>query len=196
MRLVFCGTALFAVPSLRACARNHEVLAVVTRADRLGNRGKPAPRPVAEAARELRLPVLMPAKIGAPEVVRGLVDLIPDCVVVAAYGQILPISLLDPLPFGAVNVHASLLPRWRGARRSPVPSSPATPRPVSRSCAWRLGSTPGLCMRRRASPSAPMRPRPELTARARRARCCGAHLRCSRRSNTDRRPRRRSRRRG
>jgi methionyl-tRNA formyltransferase len=60
----------------------------------------------------------MPAKIGAPEVVRGLVDLIPDCVVVAAYGQILPISLLDPLPFGAVNVHASLLPRWRGA--SPI----------------------------------------------------------------------------
>lgn len=94
------------------------MLAVVTRADRLGNRGKPAPRPVAEAARELRLPVLMPAKIGAPEVVRGLVDLIPDCVVVAAYGQILPISLLDPLPFGAVNVHASLLPRWRGA--SPI----------------------------------------------------------------------------
>ena len=62
--------------------------------------------------------MLMPAKIGAPDVVRGLVDLIPDCVVVAAYGQILPISLLDPLPFGAVNVHASLLPRWRGA--SPI----------------------------------------------------------------------------
>jgi methionyl-tRNA formyltransferase len=118
VRLVFCGTAAFAVPSLRACAAEHEVLAVVTRADRLGNRGKPAPRPVADAARELKLPVLMPAKIGAPEVVRGLVDLIPDCVVVAAYGQILPIALLDPLPFGAVNVHASLLPRWRGA--SPI----------------------------------------------------------------------------
>jgi methionyl-tRNA formyltransferase len=121
VRLVFCGTAAFAVPSLRACAADHEVLAVVTRADRLGNRGKPAPRPVADAARELRLPVLMPPKIGAPEVVRGLVDLIPDCVVVAAYGQILPISLLDPLPFGAVNVHASLLPRWRGA--SPIARS-------------------------------------------------------------------------
>jgi methionyl-tRNA formyltransferase len=112
---VFCGTALFAVPSLRACAAHHEVLAVVTRADRLGNRGQPAPRRVADAAHELGLPVLMPAKIGAPEVVRGLLDLIPDCVVVAAYGQILPIALLDPLPFGAVNVHASLLPRWRGA---------------------------------------------------------------------------------
>jgi methionyl-tRNA formyltransferase len=115
VRLVFCGTALFAVPSLRACAAHHEVLAVVTRVDRPGNRGQPAPRPVADAAHELDLPVLMPAKIGAPEVVRGLLDLIPDCVVVAAYGQILPITLLDPLPFGAVNVHASLLPRWRGA---------------------------------------------------------------------------------
>jgi methionyl-tRNA formyltransferase len=94
---------------------------VVTRADRLGNRGKPAPRPVADAARGLGLPVLMPPKIGAPEVVRGLVDLIPDCVVVAAYGQILPIALIDPLPFGAVNVHASLLPRWRGA--SPIARS-------------------------------------------------------------------------
>ena len=126
MRLVFCGTALFAVPSLRACAAHHEVLAVVTRADRLGNRGKPAPRPVADAAHELGLPVLMPAKIGAPEVVRGLLDLIPDSVVVAAYGQILPVALLDPLPFGAVNVHASLLPRWRGARRSRTRSSRAT----------------------------------------------------------------------
>jgi methionyl-tRNA formyltransferase len=115
VRLVFCGTALFAVPSLRACAAHHEVLAVVTRADQLGNRGTPAPRPVADAARDLGLPLLTPAKIGAPEVVRGLLDLIPDCLVVAAYGEILPIALLDPLPFGAVNVHASLLPRWRGA---------------------------------------------------------------------------------
>ncbi len=118
MRLVFCGTAAFAVPSLRACAGHHDVLAVITRADRLGSRGKPAVRPVADAARELGLPVLMPVKIGAPEVVTGLLDLIPDCLVVAAYGQILPISLLDPLPFGAVNVHGSLLPRWRGA--SPI----------------------------------------------------------------------------
>jgi methionyl-tRNA formyltransferase len=118
VRLVFCGTAAFAVPSLRACAGHHDVLAVITRADRLGSRGKPAVRPVADAARELGLPVLMPVKIGAPEVVTGLLDLIPDCLIVAAYGQILPISLLDPLPFGAVNVHGSLLPRWRGA--SPI----------------------------------------------------------------------------
>jgi methionyl-tRNA formyltransferase len=91
---------------------------VVTRADRLGNRGRPAPRPVADAARELGLEVLTPARIGAPEVVRDLLDLAPDCLVVAAYGQILPTALIDPPPHGAVNVHASALPRWRGA--SPI----------------------------------------------------------------------------
>jgi methionyl-tRNA formyltransferase len=118
VRLVFCGTAAFAVPSLRACAAGHEVVAVVTRADRLGNRGRPAPRPVADAARELGLEVLTPARIGAPEVVRDLLDLAPDCLVVAAYGQILPTALIDPPPHGAINVHASALPRWRGA--SPI----------------------------------------------------------------------------
>ena len=83
-----------------------------------GNRGRPAPRPVADAARELGLPVLTPPKIGAPEVVAELLALEPDCLVVAAYGQILPSTLIDPPTYGAVNVHASLLPRWRGA--SPI----------------------------------------------------------------------------
>jgi len=91
---------------------------VVTRADRPGSRGRPAPRPVGDAARELGLEVLTPAKIGAPDVVRDLLALAPDCLVVAAYGQILPTALIDPPPHGAVNVHASLLPRWRGA--SPI----------------------------------------------------------------------------
>ena len=91
---------------------------MVTRADRPGSRGRPAPRPVGDAARELGLEVLTPAKIGAPDVVRDLLALAPDCLVVAAYGQILPTALIDPPPHGAVNVHASLLPRWRGA--SPI----------------------------------------------------------------------------
>jgi methionyl-tRNA formyltransferase len=91
---------------------------VVTRADRSGSRGRPAPRPVADAARELGLEVLTPARIGAPDVVSDLLARAPDCLVVAAYGQILPITLIDPPPRGAVNVHASLLPRWRGA--SPI----------------------------------------------------------------------------
>ena len=118
MRLIFCGTAAFAVPSLEACADRHDVVAVVTRADRPGDRGRPAPRPVAESARARGLDVLTPAKIRAPETVAALLDLDPDCLVVAAYGQILPTSLIDAPPHGSVNVHASLLPRWRGA--SPV----------------------------------------------------------------------------
>ena len=118
MRLVFCGTAEFAVPSLRVCAARHDVAAVVTRADRTGSRGRLAPRPVAGAARELGLDVLTPAKIGAPEVVRDLLGLAIDGIVVAAYGQILPSALIDPPRYGAVNVHASLLPGWRGA--SPI----------------------------------------------------------------------------
>jgi methionyl-tRNA formyltransferase len=115
---VFCGTAAFAVPSLRACAHHHEVAAVVTRADRPGSRGRPAPRPVGDAAAELGLAVLTPLKIRGPDVVAELLEMRPDCLVVAAYGQILPSSLIDAPPHGAVNVHASLLPRWRGA--SPI----------------------------------------------------------------------------
>ncbi len=91
---------------------------MVTRADRVGSRGRPAPRPVADAARELGLQLLTPARISAPAVVAELLALSPECLVVAAYGQILPSALIDPPPHGAVNVHASLLPRWRGA--SPI----------------------------------------------------------------------------
>jgi methionyl-tRNA formyltransferase len=118
VRLVFCGTAEFAVPALRACVAHHEVAAVVTRADKLGNRGAQAPRPVADAARESGIPVLTPMRIRDPEVVASLLDLGPACLVVAAYGQILPASLIDAPELGSVNVHASLLPRWRGA--SPI----------------------------------------------------------------------------
>jgi methionyl-tRNA formyltransferase len=73
---------------------------------------------VRDAARVLGIEVLTPARIGAPEVVASLLELQPACLVVAAYGQILPVALIDPPPHGAVNVHASLLPRWRGA--SPI----------------------------------------------------------------------------
>lgn len=118
MRLVFLGTAEFAVPSLRRSAAEHAVLAVVTQPDKPGSRGRPAPRPVADAARELGLPVLMPRRVRAPEAVAEIAALQPDALVVAAYGQILPQALLDVPRLGPVNVHASLLPRWRGA--SPI----------------------------------------------------------------------------
>lgn len=115
MRVVFCGTAEFAAPSLRAVAAEHDVVAVVTQPDRAGSRGRPAPRPVGEVATDLGLPVLRPERIRAAESVAAILALRPDALVVAAYGQIIPAALLDGPRFGGVNVHGSLLPRWRGA---------------------------------------------------------------------------------
>lgn len=115
MRVVFCGTAPFAVPSLRVVASEHEVVAVVTQPDRPGSRGGPAPRPIADAARLLGLPLQQPERIRTPEVTAAVLDLRPEALVVAAYGQIIPPALLDGARHGGINVHASLLPRWRGA---------------------------------------------------------------------------------
>ncbi|MGO8686966.1 MAG: methionyl-tRNA formyltransferase [Candidatus Dormibacteria bacterium] len=115
MRIVFAGTAGFAVPSLRACNARHQVLAAVTQPERPGSRGRPAPRPVADAAAQLGIPLLQPERIRARETVAEILGLGADVLVVAAYGQIVPLSLLDGHPSGGVNVHASLLPRWRGA---------------------------------------------------------------------------------
>jgi methionyl-tRNA formyltransferase len=115
VRIVFAGTADFAVPSLRACNARHEVLAAITQPARPGSRGRPAPRPVADAATQLRIPLLQPERIRTGPVVEEILGLGADVLVVAAYGQILPGVLLDGHRFGGVNVHASLLPRWRGA---------------------------------------------------------------------------------
>jgi methionyl-tRNA formyltransferase len=115
MRIVFCGTADFAVPSLRALADVHEVVAVVTQPDRPGSRGRPARRPAGEVAALLQLPVLRPQRVRAAESVDAILALHPDALVVAAYGQIIPEALLDGPKFGGINVHGSLLPRWRGA---------------------------------------------------------------------------------
>jgi methionyl-tRNA formyltransferase len=115
VRIVFAGTADFAVPSLRACNARHEVLAAVTQPARPGSRGRPAPRPVADAAAQLGIPLLQPERIRSGPAVEELLGLGADVLVVAAYGQILPRTLLDGHRFGGVNVHASLLPRWRGA---------------------------------------------------------------------------------
>lgn len=116
MRVAFLGTAAFAVPSLLACAdAGHDIAVVITQPERLGNRGRPAPRPVGDAARELGLEVWQPERIKAPEEVSRVLALGLDALVVASYGQILPVALLDGPRFGGVNVHASVLPRWRGA---------------------------------------------------------------------------------
>lgn len=118
MKLVFFGTAEIARPCLRALvAAGHEVLAVVTQPDRpRGRSGAPQPPPVKEEAMALGLaaPILQPEKLGRQTRER-LNALAPDVGVVVAYGQILPRTLLEAPPPGFVNVHASLLPRWRGA---------------------------------------------------------------------------------
>jgi len=119
-RIIFLGSPEFAVPSLTALVRaKHDVVAVVTQPDREAGRGRqPAPPPVKDAALALGLTVLQPAGLRRPDMVQRLTDLHPDLLVVAAFGQILRRPMLDMAPHGVLNVHASLLPRWRGA--SPV----------------------------------------------------------------------------
>lgn len=117
MRLIFLGTPEFAVPTLeRIAAAGHEVLAVVTQPDRPRGRGQVlAAPPVKEAALRLRLPVHQPEKIRNPEVTGWFASLAPEVMVVVGYGKIIPQQILDIPPRGILNVHASLLPRYRGA---------------------------------------------------------------------------------
>ncbi len=117
MRLVFLGTPAFAVPTLeRVVEAGHEVLAVVTQPDRPRGRGQTsAPPPVKQAALRLGLPVYQPERVRRPEAVEFLRELSVDCMVVVGYGQIIPQSVIDLAPLGIINVHGSLLPRYRGA---------------------------------------------------------------------------------
>lgn len=118
VRVAFLGSADFSVPALRAVAKACEVGIVVTQPDRRGDRGRPAPRPVAEVAAELGLALWQPERLRTAEAADHLIAMNLDALIVAAYGQILPGRLLAAPRFGGINVHASLLPRWRGA--SPV----------------------------------------------------------------------------
>lgn len=117
MRLVFLGTPEFAVPTLeRAAAAGHQVLSVVTQPDRPKGRGQAlAASPVKQAALRLGLPVYQPERIRRPEALEYLTALKPDAMVVVGYGQIIPQAVIDLAPLGIVNVHASLLPKYRGA---------------------------------------------------------------------------------
>jgi methionyl-tRNA formyltransferase len=117
MRIVFAGTPSFAVPALRAiAAAGHEVIAVLTRPDKPVGRGMVmGTSPVKEAAIGLGIPVKQPPTLRDPLSQNVLRALAPDLMVVVAYGLILPQVVLDIPKRGAVNIHASLLPRWRGA---------------------------------------------------------------------------------
>jgi methionyl-tRNA formyltransferase len=117
MRLIFLGTPAFAVPTLeRMVEAGHQVLTVVTQPDRPRGRGQnPSPPPVKEAALRLGLPVFQPERVRRPEAVEFLRTIPVDAMVVVGYGQIIPQNVIDLAPLGILNVHASLLPKYRGA---------------------------------------------------------------------------------
>ena len=118
MRIVFCGTPAFAVPSFKHLLRqaDFEILAALTQPDRPRGRGQEmAESAVKQAAVAAGIPVHQPAKVRAPEIQTLLGELAPDAIVIIAYGQIIPARLL-PIPrHGWINLHASLLPKYRGA---------------------------------------------------------------------------------
>ena len=110
------GSPEFALPSLRALAGRYSVVGVVTQPDRPAGRGRTLTQPpVKVLAQEHDLPVIQPRSLREPEAMAQLQEWQPDVIVVAAFGQILKPEVLELPPYGCVNVHASLLPRWRGA---------------------------------------------------------------------------------
>lgn len=132
MKILFAGTPDFAATSLDALIAHggHEIVGVLTQPDRRSGRGrKLSPPPVKVIAEQARLPVLQPARARDPEVIETLRALDVDVMVVVAYGQILNQALIDLPRLGTINVHASLLPRWRGAapiQRAIIAGDPET----------------------------------------------------------------------
>lgn len=116
MRVVFMGTPEFAVPTLEALLEVHEVVGVFTQPDKPKGRGKAmAFPPVKEKALEHNIPVYQPVKVREESVVEEIRKMNPEAIVVVAFGQILPESILNIPKYGCINVHASLLPKYRGA---------------------------------------------------------------------------------
>jgi methionyl-tRNA formyltransferase len=121
-KVVFMGSAEFSVPSLLALTMAHEVVGVVTQPDRPTGRGrKVAPNPVKRMVEAAGIPLFQPESLRSPEAVARLAEWEFEVIVVAAFGQILRRPVLEMTPNGCLNVHASLLPCWRGA--APIPAS-------------------------------------------------------------------------
>jgi methionyl-tRNA formyltransferase len=115
-RIVFMGSPDFALPALNALHEHHDVVGVVTQPDSLAGRGRVLrPPAIKEAAQRLGLPLIQPRRLSEDSAMQQLADWAPDLIVVAAFGQILKPAVLELPPQGCINVHASLLPRWRGA---------------------------------------------------------------------------------
>jgi methionyl-tRNA formyltransferase len=117
MRIVFIGTGEIGVPTLRALLNSeHEVVAVVTQPDkRVGREQRIEPPPIKKEIAKTRIPILQPARIKDQQATEEIRDFAPDVIVVVAYGQILPRDVLEIPCLACLNLHASLLPRWRGA---------------------------------------------------------------------------------
>lgn len=116
IKVVFMGSPEFALPGLRALAQRYDVIGVITQPDRASGRGRALKAPAVKTlALELNIPIVQPVKLREPEAMAQLHQWNPDLIVVAAFGQILKKDVLDLPRYGCINVHASLLPRWRGA---------------------------------------------------------------------------------
>jgi methionyl-tRNA formyltransferase len=116
IKVVFMGSPEFALPTLRGLARQFPVVGVVTQPDRPAGRGRTlTPPPIRLLADELGIPCIQPNRLREPQAMEQLHAWKPELIVVAAFGQILRSNVLDLPRFGCINVHASLLPRWRGA---------------------------------------------------------------------------------
>ena len=117
MRIVFMGTPDFSVGALNSLIdAGHQICACITQPDKPKGRGKAVlMTPVKERAVELGIPVYQPVKVKDPEFQEILKELAPDVIVVVAFGQLIPQSVLDLPPYGCINIHASLLPKYRGA---------------------------------------------------------------------------------
>ena len=140
MKIVYMGTPDFAVPALEALIEaGHEIMAVVTQPDRPKGRGKElAISPVKECALKHNLRVLQPEKIKTEDSVKELKTIDADIYVVAAFGQLLSQEILDIPKFGCINIHASLLPKYRGAAPIQQAIMEGDRRPVLPLCRWHL----------------------------------------------------------
>jgi methionyl-tRNA formyltransferase len=170
MRTLFMGTPEFAVPSLRTLAEQApdglELVGVLTRVDKPAGRGRQlAHSPVKRFALEYQLPVFQPGSLRKPEALALLRTLAPDLIVVAAFGQILPAEALRLPAHGCLNVHASLLPRWRGA--SPITAAILAGDAETGVTIMRMdeGLDTGPILARHATPIGPEETAGELTTR-------------------------------
>jgi methionyl-tRNA formyltransferase len=116
IKIVFMGSPEFALPTLQTLANHYLITGVITQPDQPAGRGRVmTPPPIKILAEQLDLPIIQPQRLREPEAMEQLREWNPDVIVVAAFGQILRSGVLDLPPYGCINLHASLLPRWRGA---------------------------------------------------------------------------------